>query len=547
MFSPQKKFIFYLVLGTIFFVPIFSQASWSQNQIFFVDPVYDLYGRNKIEAQLLKTTNRFYFYADKQWYQNFNQKSELDNRLYNLSSNFEYKTYPILTGLFGDEDKPGVDNDSRLVIILEPLKGEFGGYVRIIDKYPSFTAGESNEGQIIYLNSDSILKPEPETLNYQLAHEFTHLITLNQKPDAEVWFYELISEVAAKIIGFNTEAITKQRAQNLLYFTSIKLTEWANNDKDYAKVYLLGLYLQEQFSGQLFSEALKYPSESGLVSLEEALKKHQTNFENVFLNWLIANIVNDCSLGKQYCYQDPALKGYSVIAYSYYLPTQSQSSLSVTDSIKILEAKWQKIIGGSGIMKLKFTIPEETPIYKIPYIVESIDGKKTIGFLDFTATNIQEIYVNDMGTKNKAIYFIPFIGLNGDDGRIYYYSWQASNLESTKQQEEEILQALLKKIEELKKQVALLQARLAMQKTYQNNPSCAVFSRDLYYGMNSDEVKCLQRFLANLGPEIYPEGLVTGYYGPLTQAAVQRYQALKGIITTGYFGPLTRAKVNQEL
>jgi len=90
--------------------------------------------------------------------------------------------------------------------------------------------------------------------------------------------------------------------------------------------------------------------------------------------------------------------------------------------------------------------------------------------------------------------------------------------------------------------------QLAFQKTNQTNQSCSlVFSQDLYYGLTSSEVKCLQQFLANLGSNIYPEKLITGYYGPLTMAAVKRYQALKGIITTGYFGPLTRAKVNQEL
>jgi hypothetical protein len=555
MFFQRRKFVFAIILGAIFFVPVvrfdslqvFAQANWSQSADFFVDSTYDLYERNKIEAQLLKTTNKFYFYADKQWYQNFSQKLELDNRLYNLSSNFEYKTYPILTGLLGNEDNPGVDNDSRVIVVLEPLKEKFGGYIRVIDKYSRSAAGNSNEGQIIYLNSDSILKFKPEILDYQLAHEFTHLITLNQKPDAEVWFYELMSEVAAKIAGFDVGAITQQRAQHLLYSTSINLAEWANSDKDYAKVYLLGLYLQEQFGSQLFSEALKYPSQSGLISFEETLKKYQTNFEKVFLNWLAANIVNDCSLGREYCYQSPVLKGYSVVASSYYLPTQSQSSLSVTDSIKGWGAKWQKITGGSEIIKLKFTIPEETPIHKIPYIIESIEGKKTVGFLDFSSVNIGEVYVEGMGTKNKAIYFIPFIGFNADWGKTYYYSWQATNLESTEQQEKEVIQALLKKIEELKRQIALLEARLAMQKTYQSNFNCAVFSRDLYYGINSNDVKCLQQFLANLGPEIYPEGLITGYYGPLTQAAVKRYQTFKGIITTGYFGPLTRAKANQEL
>lgn len=538
--------ILILFFGILIF-PNVSLASWGQTVNFFVDSDYDYYGRNQIEAQLIKTTNKFYFYVDKQWYERFNQKTEFDSKLYNLATNFEYKTYPILTNLLGYEDTPGIDNDSRIIIVLKPLKNKFGGYIRTIDQYAKSEVEKSNEGQIIYLNSNLILQLSQDVLGYQLAHEFTHLITLNQKPEVETWFYELISEFAGQIIGVDVSSVTQQRAQGLLSSTGVNLIEWTNSDKDYSKVYLFALYLKEQFGNQLFSEALKYPSNSGLISFDEALKKYQTNFEQVFLNWLIVNIVNDCSLGEKYCYQEPVLKDHSAIAYSYYLPTQYRSSLGVTDSIQIWKSKWQKITGGSGIIRLKFTIPEQTPMYRIPYIIESVDNKKTIGFLDFSVENIQEIYVEGMGTKNKAIYFIPFVGFAGEQQRTYYYSWEAVNVESTEQQEQQIIKTLLKQIEELKRQVVLLQTQLAMQKTYQENISCSVFTQDLHYGMNSEQVKCLQQFLANLSNDIYPEKLVTGYFGPLTQAAVKRYQSFKGIINTGYFGPLTRAQANQEL
>jgi peptidoglycan hydrolase-like protein with peptidoglycan-binding domain len=69
-------------------------------------------------------------------------------------------------------------------------------------------------------------------------------------------------------------------------------------------------------------------------------------------------------------------------------------------------------------------------------------------------------------------------------------------------------------------------------------------------GATGANVTNLQAFLASTS--FYPEGLVTGYYGPLTQAAVQRLQAYYGIVssgspsTTGYgrVGPSTLAKIN---
>jgi len=564
MFLQKRRFIFCLVLGVILFVPIFSQAA-SLERSFNIQTDYDYFSRNKIETQLIRTTNQIYFYADKDWWNNLFAKNQVDSIIYNLASEFEYKIYPTLTNLFGKEDSPGIDNDSRIIIVLHKMKPAIGGYVQIEDNYSAQIYPRSNEGQIIYLAADNILSLPSNILNYHLAHEFMHLITLNQKPNTETWFSELMSEFTGYSLNYNSDnTITKKRAQNLLYSTETNLKDWKNSDKDYGKVYLLGLYLKEQFGNQIFVEALKYPSNDGVISLDQALKKISPSlsfdevypvesslreFDRVYLNWLVANLYNTCdSNNLKYCYQNEALKNYSTIAYSYYLPFQSKSSLSVTDSISVWTGKWQKITGGQGTIKLKFTIPQETPISKIPYIIENNQGKKTLGFLDFTATNIQEIYVNDMGSKNVAVYFIPFLGSSGQENKTYYYSWEAQNLGNDSQTEKQIIEKLTRQIEELKRKIVQLQMQLAFQKAHQSDQSCSfVFGRDLYYGMTSTEVKCLQQFLANLGSAIYPEKLITGYYGPLTTAAVKRYQAMKGIMTTGYFGPITRTKVNQEL
>jgi len=107
--------------------------------------------------------------------------------------------------------------------------------------------------------------------------------------------------------------------------------------------------------------------------------------------------------------------------------------------------------------------------------------------------------------------------------------------------EAQIIRALEQRVQELQQQLASLKLQLAYLQTQKSNLQCTGFSQDLTYGMTSPEVKCLQQFLANLGPAIYPEKLVTGYYGPLTQAAVKRYQALRGIVATGYFWAIDKS------
>lgn len=56
-----------------------------------------------------------------------------------------------------------------------------------------------------------------------------------------------------------------------------------------------------------------------------------------------------------------------------------------------------------------------------------------------------------------------------------------------------------------------------------------------------NDVKLLQQFLRVYGA--YPEGLVTGYFGPLTEEAVKRFQRRESIDPVGIAGPKTRKRI----
>jgi len=74
----------------------------------------------------------------------------------------------------------------------------------------------------------------------------------------------------------------------------------------------------------------------------------------------------------------------------------------------------------------------------------------------------------------------------------------------------------------------------------------ATLYTDMAVGSTGTEVTELQRFLAS-DSSIYPEGLVTGYYGLLTRAAVIRYQAANNIAQVGVVGPITRSSINFQM
>ncbi len=552
MFFQRRKFVFTIILGIIFFVPVFAQAiSVGQERSFNIQSDYDLLSRGKIDTQLIKITNQLYFYADKQWFNKLSSgnRTNIDSKIYNLSSEFEYRIYPILTQTFSFEDNPGIDNDSRILVVLHKMKAEIGGYVQTEDNYSSQIYSRSNEGQIIYLNADNILSLPSNNLNYHLAHEFMHLITLNQNPNEETWLNEARAEYTETLLNYGKDwanSNLQRRVQQFLISTNISLLNWDNANYDYAKVNLLTQYLVEHYGISILVDSL-HSSQSGIPALDYALNKNgfSEDFSDVFMNWLITNVVNDCSLGEKYCYKNPSLQNFTIFPYSYYLPTRGRASLSVTDSLRTWNAKWQKIIGGRDILKMKWKIPEDTPISQVPYVIVKNNEEKQVGFLDFKGSNIDEIFVSDFGDENITLITIPFLGSTPLD-KLYYFSWEASILENSEQAEEEAIKALQAKIFLLQQEIVKLQAQLLALSASQNSFTCSPFYSDLYFGMNSNQVSCLQQYLKSLGSEIYPEGLVTGYFGSLTQAAVKRYQASQSIITTGYFGPLTRTAVNNQ-
>ncbi len=74
------------------------------------------------------------------------------------------------------------------------------------------------------------------------------------------------------------------------------------------------------------------------------------------------------------------------------------------------------------------------------------------------------------------------------------------------------------------------------------------FTQYFYKTSRASQVKALQQFLAQ-DKTLYPEGLITGYFGALTELAVQRFQERYGIAKNGdegygIVGPKTRAKLN---
>lgn len=76
--------------------------------------------------------------------------------------------------------------------------------------------------------------------------------------------------------------------------------------------------------------------------------------------------------------------------------------------------------------------------------------------------------------------------------------------------------------------------------------SAEVLTRQLQLGMSGADVTALQTFLAK-DNTIYPQGIISGYFGSLTKSAVSNFQARNGISSVGRVGPVTLVAINAQM
>lgn len=563
-----------------FLLPLFSQAySLGQREKFFVDPSYDVNGRSQISAILQKTDKNAYFYIDEEWWNklDWQKRANIQTSLTFLSEEFSDKIYPVLTSTFGKEWSPGIDNDRRIYILIEEMKVRDGGYFNEGDEYSIYQNPHSNEKEILYLNADYITSPLAKSF---LAHEFVHLITFNQKNkkygiEEERWLNELRADYASTLLGYDQDyenSLLKKRVEAFLDNPTDSLTEWKNREADYGVADVFGHYLVEKYGVNILIDSL-HSKEVGINSINEALLKNNfknVDFSKIFTDWTIAVLVNNCSLGRQYCYEENSLRGLKVVPLLNILPLRGESNLGVTQKTKNWTGNWFKFIGGLGTLKIEFLGNPEN-LFKVPCVIEKIDGSWEIDFLDLDEYQRGEILVPGFGAKVKSVTIIPTIqsklsGFKNEEPAFSYY-WSAATIYEKKEIskflekpiEEMSREEVLAKIAELKEILRELEGRLAEidEEKKLENLSCGLFENNLYYGMlHNNEVMCLQKFLASQGDDIYPEKLITGNFLSLTKKAVIRFQEKykKDILEplglergTGFVGKMTRKKINEIL
>jgi len=532
---------------------------------FNVDKDFDASARTQMPATLVKSTNNLYFYIEKLWWDSQSRVKQLEilSKLESLSQEFDNKIYPTLTSAFGTEARPGIDKDNKIYVLFEDMDSTEGGYFREADGYIKLQIPTSNEKEMLYLSLDYIDNPQ---LKIFFAHEFTHLITFNQKnillnAEEDTWLNEARAEYAPTLLGYNNiyqGSYLEKRVQDFSEKPTGSLIDWQGTKYDYGKINLFVHYLVDQYGMNILKDSL-HSSKVGIESITYALQKNviKENFSQIFTNWTIATLVNDCNYGSKYCYTNKNLEDFNLVPQINFLPLTGNTTLTMSDNAKSWSVNWYKIIGGGG-GTLKFNFEGDFKVdFNVVYITKNQSGAYMVKMLALDSLGRGEFDVSNFGKDVTSLFVIPY--LKGDNGGIsdsYFHSffWSASMTRQDSNTEE--INKLLAIIDSLKKQIAAILAQKQVWPVIQNDYLCSQIVSNLSLGASGSEVSCLQTFLKNQGGGIYPEGYVTGNFGNLTKSAVIKFQEkyASDILTpfgisngTGYVGAQTRMKINQIL
>lgn len=266
----------------------------------------------------------YVFVADDQW--NVNMDS---TDVVLVVEKFDHSTpadptrgiYETNTEIFGPAPDE-IDGDPKIYIFYSALGCFMGtcfdGYFSAFNQYTELEAremgGHSNEVEMFYMSCDPINPTANSTLSV-LAHEFEHMIHWNMDPDEVAWVDEGCAEYAMYLYGY-PDPITgfpDNPDDNLIV--------WDNAWVDYIQTYLFTMYFAEKYGGDSTITALVAEHANSIAGVENtlALRGYSETFEEVFVDWTVANFLDDTSIDMgQYGYEWIELPPFHASQHSAY-------------------------------------------------------------------------------------------------------------------------------------------------------------------------------------------------------------------------------------
>lgn len=275
------------------------------------------------EAILMAITEHTYFWVE--------ESLNLDAAAVEATARrFEETYYPQLVHIFGQEWRPGVDNDSHFSVLhldYMDISTDELGHFNSGDEYPRSFFSDSNQQELLYLNMSN-LSLGSDLYFGTLVHEFQHLAQWYVDPNETAWLNEGLSQLAEIYVGLDT-------ADSVDYLLSpdTQLNDWSYTGDEafahYAGSYMFCVYLWEQLGDAAAQELARHPA-NGMASVDAVLKgfRPELNLEQFLADWAAANYLDDDAAGPQYAYRTLDLRQAVTAASVNYAPQELLQTLN---------------------------------------------------------------------------------------------------------------------------------------------------------------------------------------------------------------------------
>ena len=308
-------------------------------------------------------TNCYVFVEDASWSAGKVTQAGVDS----VVKAFDQKTpmdaakgiYQIDVETFGNS--PDVDGDSRIIILILDIRdgyvpgGKFVvGYFYSFNEFPTSIPGfsTSNVAEMFFLDCDPLSLSTTTGLQEglsTLAHEFQHTIHFNYDISEITFMNESCSTLAEVVCGY---PIYWQ--SGYVNETNISLFSWrslsdANVLRDYSRAARFSVYLRDQFGAGLF-RPLVASTLHGSDGIDAALAAIGTarRFNDVFVDWCIANRLDDASVNPRYAYTYPGLA--KAVGRTFPSPAVPLTA----DTVQHLGVRYLSFTGGTDL-RAQFT------------------------------------------------------------------------------------------------------------------------------------------------------------------------------------------------
>ncbi len=243
---------------------------------------------------------------------------------------------------------PNVDGDSRVIILILDIRDDFaatGGYVGgYFDSTHEYDISKSNRAEMIFLDADPVNLTSEEDIRESMsitAHEFQHMIHWQQDPEEINFVKEGCSLQAEIVCGY-----PMYDQNHYVNETNTTLLGWRYGEEgvhgDYSRAARFMAYIGEQAGTGVFRPMVA-STKIGITGINAGLTAISLgrDFNALFRDWLVANILNDRSFDTRYGYADPGIMKPVPVVYPF-------SDVSDSRTVEPLAAVYLRFPMNSG-------------------------------------------------------------------------------------------------------------------------------------------------------------------------------------------------------